>query len=69
MSHRCSFNYLLGATFIIFGRVNCVDVIYAALPIYLYLNSSLLGYLLRPLLEYQESSLYPNPYAAIDIGK
>lgn len=69
MSHRCSFNYLLGATFIIFRRVNCVDVTYAALPMYLYLNSSLLGYLLRPLLEYQESSLYPNPYAAIDIGK
>lgn len=50
-------------------RINGVDVIYAALPIYLYLNPSILGYLLRPLLEYQESSMYTNPYAAIDLGK
>lgn len=49
--------------------MNSVDVIYAASPIYLYLNSSILGYLLRPLLEYQESGLYPNAFAAVDIGK
>ena len=51
-----------------FCSVNGVDVIYAASPIYLYLNPEILGYLLRPLLEYQESHIYPNPYAAIDIG-
>lgn len=50
------------------SRVNCVDVLYAASPIYLYLNPNILGYLLRPLLEYQESGMYPNAYAAVDIG-
>ena len=50
-------------------RVNGVDVIYAATPIYLYLNPDILGYLLTPLLEYQESSFYQNPYAARDLGK
>lgn len=49
--------------------MNVVDVIYAASPIYLYLNPNILGYLLRPLLEYQESHLYQNPYAATDLGK
>ena len=49
-------------------RVNAVDVIYAASPIYLYLNPDILGYLLRPLLEYQESHFHQNPYAARDLG-
>ena len=48
--------------------VNPVDVIYAAMPIYLYLNPAILGYLLRPLLEFQDSSRYPNNYAALDLG-
>ena len=48
--------------------MNAVDVIYAASPVYLYLNPEILGYLLRPLLEYQETHLYPNSYAARDIG-
>ena len=48
--------------------MNAVDVIYAASPVYLYLNPGILGYLLRPLLEYQETHLYPNLYAARDIG-
>lgn len=51
------------------SRVNCVDVLYAASPIYLYLNPNILGYLLRPLLEYQGSGMYPNAYAAVDIGE
>ena len=33
------------------SRVNAVDVIYAAMPIYVYLNPDILGYLLNPLLE------------------
>ena len=45
-----------------------MDVIYAASPIYLYINPDILGYLLKPLLEYQESQLYQNPYAAKDLG-
>ena len=45
-----------------------MDVIYAATPLYLYLNPDILGYLLKPLLDYQESPLYHNPYSARDIG-
>ena len=61
----------LNDTFIycIFSRVNAVDVIYAATPIYLYLNPDILGYLLKPLLEYQESLFYQSPFAASDLGK
>ncbi|KAL5519656.1 hypothetical protein ACEPAH_1339 [Sanghuangporus vaninii] len=50
------------------GGVNAVDVLYSAMPIYLYLNPDILGYLLRPLLEYQESPQYTNSYAAQDAG-
>ena len=49
--------------------MNAVDLIYATFLVYLYLNPEIIGYLLRPLLEYQESPLYPNPYAAQDIGQ
>ena len=54
--------------FIHISRANTVDVIYAAMPIYIYLWPDLLGYLLRPLLEYQDSPQYTNPYAAQDLG-
>ncbi|OCB90969.1 DUF1793-domain-containing protein [Sanghuangporus baumii] len=50
------------------GGVNAVDVLYSAMPIYLYLNPDILGYLLSPLLEYQESPQYTNSYAAQDVG-
>ncbi|PAV15277.1 hypothetical protein PNOK_0903800 [Pyrrhoderma noxium] len=50
------------------GQINAVDVIYAAMPIYLYLNPDIIGYLLSPLLDAQSSSLYFNNYAAIDLG-
>lgn len=50
------------------ARVNAVDVIYAAMPIYLYLNPAILGYLLSPLLTYQESVQYQNNFAAEDLG-
>lgn len=49
-------------------RVNAVDVLYAAMPAYIYLWPNLLRHLLSPLLEYQESSQYTNPYAAQDLG-
>ena len=61
-------NYHIARLIPSISSVNGVDVIYAASPIYLYLNPEILGYLLRPLLEYQESHIYPNSYAAIDIG-
>ncbi|KAI0684501.1 hypothetical protein BC835DRAFT_1293062 [Cytidiella melzeri] len=50
------------------GVVNPVDVMYAAMPAYLYLNPDILGYLLRPLLEYQDSSQYSNAFAAQNLG-
>ncbi|PAV15279.1 hypothetical protein PNOK_0904000 [Pyrrhoderma noxium] len=50
------------------GQVNAVDVIYAAMPIYLYLNPDIIGYLLSPLLDAQLSSLYTNPFSAMDLG-
>ena len=48
--------------------VNAVDVLYAAFPMYLYLNPALGGYLLRPLLEGQDNEAYDIPYAAQDLG-
>ncbi|KAF9527912.1 hypothetical protein CPB83DRAFT_371296 [Crepidotus variabilis] len=49
-------------------RINPVDTLYAAFPAYLYLNTSLAGHLLEPLLEFQSSSGYTNAYAAPDLG-
>ncbi|KAJ7875615.1 hypothetical protein B0H13DRAFT_1632648 [Mycena leptocephala] len=49
-------------------RVNPIETIYAALPAFMYLNASITGTLLEPLLEYQSSSAYTNPYAAPDLG-
>ncbi|EMD33464.1 hypothetical protein CERSUDRAFT_118047 [Gelatoporia subvermispora B] len=49
-------------------RVNPVEVLYQAFPMYLYLNASFAKSLLSPLLEYQDSALYHNPYAAMDLG-
>ena len=48
--------------------MNAPDVIYAAMPAYIYLWPDLLRLLLLPLLEYQESSSYTNIYADQDIG-
>ncbi|KAI0335016.1 DUF1793-domain-containing protein [Cubamyces sp. BRFM 1775] len=47
-------------------RVNPVERIYAALPALLYVNASLVGPLLRPLLDAQDN--LTTPYAAPDIG-
>ncbi|KAF7378321.1 hypothetical protein MSAN_00258100 [Mycena sanguinolenta] len=49
-------------------RVNPVEVIYAALPAYMYLEPNITGALLKPLLEYQNSSSYTSPFAAPDLG-
>ena len=49
-----------------------MDVIYAAMPIYVYLNPNITGYLLSPLLDYQKSLQGTNGakgYAEIDLGK
>jgi len=52
------------------GTVTPVDVLYAASPMYLYLNADLLGYLLKPLLEAQQNSAYSGTirYAAQNLG-
>ena len=49
--------------------MNPVEVMYAAFPMFLYVNASYGGGLLTPLLEYQASNTYTLPYAASDIGK
>ncbi|KAI0766543.1 hypothetical protein BC629DRAFT_1596377 [Irpex lacteus] len=51
------------------SSISPVDVMYAAMPVYLYLNPDILGYLLRPLLEFQDSPQYPNQFAAQNLGK
>ncbi|KAJ7846926.1 hypothetical protein B0H13DRAFT_94469 [Mycena leptocephala] len=49
-------------------RVNPTETIYAALPAFLYLNANITGALLEPLLRFQDSPAYENPYAAPDLG-
>ncbi|KZT68279.1 hypothetical protein DAEQUDRAFT_337808 [Daedalea quercina L-15889] len=51
------------------NRVNPVESLYAALPVYLYCNSSMVKSLLLPLLEQQNASSYTSNYAAKDIGE
>lgn len=48
--------------------INTVDAVYAAFPALLYLNPELGGSLLRPLLEYMDSSEFTLDYAAKNIG-
>ena len=48
--------------------MNTVDTLYAALPAFLYLNPEIIGGLLSPLLEFQDSSAYALSYAARNIG-
>ncbi|KAI0073113.1 DUF1793-domain-containing protein [Panus rudis PR-1116 ss-1] len=50
------------------GAVNTADNIFAAWPLFLYSNATLGKYLLQPLLEYQASGSYPNPWAMHDSG-
>ncbi|KAI8932173.1 hypothetical protein NX059_011055 [Plenodomus lindquistii] len=51
-----------------YGRANTVDVIYSALPFWLYANPELLHLVLDPVFEYQESGLYENQWAMHDLG-
>jgi len=48
------------------SRASPIETIYAAMPAYLYLNSTILGGLLRPLLDLQPQG---NDHAALDLGK
>ena len=49
-------------------RTNPVEILYASFSAFLFLNATLAGKLLEPLLEFQDSSLYRNDYAAPDLG-
>ncbi|KAI2603141.1 DUF1793-domain-containing protein [Hypoxylon fragiforme] len=50
------------------GNMNTVDVLYPAVPFFLYANPTLLKYILQPLYELQEGDFYPNTYSTHDIG-
>lgn len=50
------------------GNMQTVDVIYPAMPIFLYTNPELLKLMLDPHFENQESGHYPNPHAIHDLG-
>jgi hypothetical protein len=50
------------------GDFQTVDVIFPALPFFLYTNPRWLVYLLEPLIEHQVSGLYPNNYSMHDLG-
>ena len=49
-------------------RVNAIERLYEAMPAYLYLNASILGSMLVPLLESQDQ-LTIQSYALLDVGK
>lgn len=50
------------------GNCQTVDVIFPALPFFLYTSPRWLVYLLEPLLEHQLSGQYPNKYSMHDLG-
>jgi hypothetical protein len=50
------------------GNIQTVDVIYPALPIFLYSNPILVKYLLDPLYENQEAGKFPQRYSMHDLG-
>lgn len=50
------------------GNVNTVDVMYPAMPFFLYSNPELLRYNLEPLYQNQEGGFYPNDYSMHDLG-
>ena len=51
------------------NRVNPVEVLYAAFPMFMYLDPDLGSLLLEPLLRYQNSNFYTQPFAAPDAGE
>ena len=50
------------------GNVNTVDVMFPAMPFFLYANPNLLRYNLNPLYQNQEGGFYPNGYSMHDLG-
>ncbi|KAL9599405.1 MAG: hypothetical protein Q9219_003842 [cf. Caloplaca sp. 3 TL-2023] len=50
------------------GNVNTVDVMFPAMPFFLYANPNLLRYILEPLYQNQEGGFYPNDYSMHDLG-
>lgn len=50
------------------GNVNTVDVMYPAMPFFVYSNPELLRFNLDPLFQYQEAGFYPNSYSMHDLG-
>ena len=50
------------------GNVNTVDVMFPAMPFFLYANPELLKYNLEPLYQNQEGNFYPNGYSMHDLG-
>ncbi|KAH9033214.1 hypothetical protein EDB83DRAFT_2525491 [Lactarius deliciosus] len=50
------------------NRVNPVEVLYDAFPMFMYFDPTLGGPLLEPLLRYQNSKSYTQPFAALDAG-
>jgi hypothetical protein len=50
------------------GDFQTVDVIFPALPFFLYTSPRWLVYLLEPLIEHQVNGLYPNNYSMHDLG-
>ncbi|KXT07399.1 hypothetical protein AC578_416 [Pseudocercospora eumusae] len=50
------------------GNVNTVDVMFPAMPFFLYANPMLLKWVMDPLFLYQESNYYPNAHSIHDIG-
>jgi hypothetical protein len=50
------------------GNIQTVDVLFPAMPIFLYSNPVLVKYLLDPLFENQEANKFPQTYAMHDLG-
>lgn len=50
------------------GNTNTVDVIFPAMPFFLWANPDMLRYTLEPLFMNQEEGFYPNSYSMHDLG-
>lgn len=50
------------------ANVNTVDVLYPAMPFFLYANPDMIKYQLDPLFQNQENNFYPNMYSMHDLG-
>ncbi|KAF4538650.1 Glutaminase [Lasiodiplodia theobromae] len=50
------------------GNMNTVDVLYPAMPFFLYANPNLLRFAMNPLYLNQESGFYPRSYSMHDLG-